>query len=322
MDIYNAETRWDDFNDGEPDEGIAETPTDPDNAGLPAEYRRPRIPSSYGWKQCEQLGILAQAIIERRLRIAELDELLRRVRDLVSWRTHLYATDIRHGQYNYRQSTKSWKRVHQTTDSLKQVAIEYDQARAALLRLNPGELVKNRFKELQREDLKTIVGIYDPNVRGQRHKTLSWIWADIAPPAGDTEGRARFAFAGMFFGRQSFLLTIVNTLLVQRWNYLKTRAVRDRHWEELNILDREMYSVPKYMQFRAQRWTRIVQENTADDDEGLRCYARRQAAMWFKFANDAEQEFKKLTSSRVEMLGADSFVHYSRVESLSSIQPR
>lgn len=140
---------------------------------------------------------------ERRLRIAQLDELLRRVRDLVSWRTHLYATDIRHGQYNYAQSTKSWKRVHQTTDTLKQVAMEYDQSREALLRLDPSEVLKTRFKQLQRDDLKTIDGVLDPNVRGQRHKTLSWIWAEILPPPEDKEGRVRFAFASLFCSQPS-----------------------------------------------------------------------------------------------------------------------
>lgn len=203
-DIYNTEDRWMTFNDGEHDEGSAEPNADPDDEGMPSEARRALMPSSYGWAECEKLGLTTQATIERRLRIAQLDTLLIRIRDLVSWRTYQYSTDIRHGQGNYTQTTSSWKRVHQTTDSLKRVAMEYDLAREALMKLNPNKEVQNRFRVLKREDLKTIDGIYDPNVRGQRHKTLSWIWAEIVPPSEDTIGRTRFAAAGEWLCRRLF----------------------------------------------------------------------------------------------------------------------
>lgn len=104
--------------------------------------------------------------------------------------------------------------------------------------------------------------------------------------------------------------------IVQRWNYLKTRAVRDRHWEELMILDREMMSVPQYMQFRALKWAEIVRVHTSDGDEGLRCYAKRQGSMWWKFKHDAEVEFAKLNASRLQTLGTDSFAHPERLERL------
>lgn len=195
-DTYDTDSRWADFDDGEQDEGYAEPHNDPDNEDVPSEARRALMPSSYGWSECERLGLLVQATIERRLRIAQLDALLLRIRDLVSWRTFQYATDIRHGGGNYTQTTSSWKRVHQTTDSLKCVAMEYDLSREALMKLDPNIGVRQRFRVLKREDLKTIDGIYDPNVRGQRHKTLSWIWAEIVPPSEDIAGRARFAAAG------------------------------------------------------------------------------------------------------------------------------
>lgn len=97
---------------------------------------------------------------------------------------------------------------------------------------------------------------------------------------------------------------------------MKTRAVRDRHWEELMILDREMTSVPQYMEFRALKWSEIVRANTSEADAGLRCYAKRQGSMWWKFKHDAESEFNKLKASRLETLGAHSFAHPERLERL------
>lgn len=84
-DLYDTESRWKDFNDGEQDEGSAEPRTDPDDVGTPSEDRRALMPSSYGWTECKRLGLVVQAGVERRLRIAHLDALLLRVRDLVSW---------------------------------------------------------------------------------------------------------------------------------------------------------------------------------------------------------------------------------------------
>lgn len=79
-----------------------------------------------------------------------------------------------------------------------------------------------------------------------------------------------------------------------------------------------MYSVPEYMRYRGKEWLDNVKDHSAESEEGLRCYAWRQSAMWFRFAHDAEKEFGKLGESRLDVLDADSFVHVSRLERLKA----
>lgn len=83
------------------------------------------------------------------------------------------------------------------------------------------------------------------------------------------------------------------------------------------ILDREMFSVPMYMQFRALKWSEIVRAHPTDVETGLQCYAKRQGAMWWRFKADADTEFTKLNASRLQMLGSDSFAHPERLQRLS-----
>lgn len=95
---------------------------------------------------------------------------------------------------------------------------------------------------------------------------------------------------------------------VQRWNYFKVRSVSDRHWEELHHLDREMFSVPLFMEHNVRKWRNVAEESLELDREGLRCYARRQGAMWQRFASEAREIFAPLASERMLALGKDSFV--------------
>jgi hypothetical protein len=187
---YPLDDRWDDIDDRQDD-----TPNLRAEMGLPnlnsnlPENRQPLLPSTLGWEECLRLGLRAQAETELLLRTAQLDDLLKVLRDRVGERSLLYETEIR-SRGNYYQTTRSWKTVHGVTESLRQSAECYSVAWAAFMDLNPTEQQKERYRELKRGDLKNINGAMDPSLRGLRNSTLSWIWTIIMEPEAGSEERS------------------------------------------------------------------------------------------------------------------------------------
>jgi hypothetical protein len=188
---YRLDDRWDDIDDRPHDSENPNAETvSPNSNSNPPEDRRPLLPSALGWEECVRLGLRSQAQAELLLRTAQLDDLLKVLRDRVGERSLLYETEIR-SRGNYYQTTRSWKTVHGVTESLRQTAECYSIAWAAFMDLNPTESQKERYRELKRGDLKNINGAMDPSLRGQRNSTLSWIWAIIMEPGAGSEERSR-----------------------------------------------------------------------------------------------------------------------------------
>ncbi|KAI6010227.1 hypothetical protein EDC04DRAFT_2522884, partial [Pisolithus marmoratus] len=98
----------------------------------------------------------------------------------------------------------------------------YQRARQAILQLNTGGNMAERYQEIQPEDLAVSKEVTEENRFGQGTSKLAWFW--------------------MMNGEQSQLSGGAGGFMEEfyRINWLKARARRDRWKEEVSLVRHEM----------------------------------------------------------------------------------
>lgn len=111
---------------------------------------------------------------ELQLRIGQANDNLRALRLAIAHKSFLWRKR-RHTQ-GYKNVTRSSSDIRTLSVSVEQAARCYCRARRAMVVLGASEEVLERFRVLTREDCQANTTVIDPNERGHRHDTLSWIW--------------------------------------------------------------------------------------------------------------------------------------------------
>ena len=176
--------QWSDVEDEEP--GLGDSPII-DTDAIPPESQPIPLPSSFGRDVCRG-PLRSLAVIQLDLLIGQANDILRFLRTAIGQKSFLYRTNIRHpsGNSGYRKTTRSYAEVHALEMTITQAAKVYSSIRLAMQTLNADEAVLERFKKLEKADLKASTAVMDPNARGERDKSLSWIWR-IGQPDGSAD---------------------------------------------------------------------------------------------------------------------------------------
>ena len=163
----------------------------------------------------------------------------------------------------------------------------------ALKKLGAGEEILSRYKEIKKDDIKTITAILDPNAHGQSHGTLAWFWSlDVA---GDSDGNEYLEECKFLFRLSS--VNEAHGSSVYRISWLRAKSRKDRWEEEVTILQSEIGWATNFFKFKADEWNRL---SLASSSEGKRCYALAQKEMWSLLqaeASDQADLTKKILSS-------------------------
>lgn len=80
-----------------------------------------------------------------------------------------------------------------------------------------------------------------------------------------------------------------NSLAVNRVCWLRAKALKARWMEEQILVQYEMGWTVEWFKHQGRQW--VTRATATGLDEGDRCYARRQAAMWDSFARKAADGF-------------------------------
>ncbi len=139
------------------------------------------LPSTLGFDEVRKLGHEALIELEVKLRIGQCNDHLHKCRLNIAHKSFLYRTGKRQAD-SQRESGRSWAEMHTVEGQLAHNARCYRSGRQGLVRLQATDHL-NKYKSLERVDLKANAAVVDPNVRGQRDKDLPWIWTV------DLEGR-------------------------------------------------------------------------------------------------------------------------------------
>ncbi|KAL1713357.1 hypothetical protein EV715DRAFT_211820 [Schizophyllum commune] len=227
-------------------------------------------------------------VIEARLREGEAHEALEEVRRALRART--VTNTFRNRQVRgITLATRSRGVLDKISKRVHSAKLRYRVSRAALLRLRGRGPWEEALRELADDDVRALNeraltreekalrdsgqhladvdfgaddGIYIAGVvaRGESSRTLSWIWYSVPqdPSLSDS---------------------VQNEAL--RVEYLKSKARRDRHREEIRLLLEEMRRVIASNEADAAEWQQRASSRTCEDKqlrEGLQSYALEHAA--------------------------------------------
>lgn len=156
------------------------------DAALPIERQSIPLPSSFGKQNCAR-RLKELAAIELDLRIGQANDTLGLLRLAIGHKSFACRTKLRPGSSNssYRNRLRSYADVHAITASVDQSAKVYMSCRLALDTLGASRDILSKFQILTKEHTAASTAVIDPNARGQRNNSLSWIWHSRNNSAGD-----------------------------------------------------------------------------------------------------------------------------------------
>ena len=148
----------------------------PQDGRIDAEYVSLHLPSHLGRSWCNRNAAEDLAKAELRLREGQLNDSLHHIRIALGHKSYLFRNDVRPAR-TQRLKTRAWAEVHAVESTVQHHARVYNRARQSMLDLDAEAPLLDRYKALERQDLRINTTIIAPNVRGQRNKSLLWFWS-------------------------------------------------------------------------------------------------------------------------------------------------
>jgi hypothetical protein len=143
---------------------------------IDAEHISLHLPSYLGRSWCNMNAAEDLANAELRLREGQLNDSLHHIRIALGHKSYLFRNNVRPAR-TQRLKTRAWAEVHAVESTVQHHARVYNRARQSMLHLSADASLLDRYKVLERHDLKIDTTVIAPNVRGQRNKSLPWFWS-------------------------------------------------------------------------------------------------------------------------------------------------
>ncbi|KAJ3533206.1 hypothetical protein NMY22_g7429 [Coprinellus aureogranulatus] len=221
------------------------------------------LPSSFeelppGWK------VFAKQ--EEKLRVAQAEEALESLRGAIAEKSYLYRGNKSFAT-GKRGRTRQYQDINEIESRMRLQIKYYESALWALMRLGVYKKY-GRFQRITRADTKAVTAIFDPNRRGERNASLSWLWHIDLGGAKVSDG--------------DYLRELY------RVNWIRARSRKDRWAEEYKYVKAEMGWYTLYMSHfeqRARDWAKLSL------GDGHTAYANRQADMWRRRGAEAKSIF-------------------------------
>lgn len=119
------------------------------------------------------------------LRMGEANDALQGIRTEIGYKSYVYRAQIRPYKGKNRR-TRGWDNIKRSDAELKFHQKVYTNALAALRTLGASAEVLAQYKDITKEDLRTVTAVSEPNARGQSKEKMAWFWSlDVA---GDSDG--------------------------------------------------------------------------------------------------------------------------------------
>ncbi|KAG2336270.1 hypothetical protein BDR05DRAFT_896918 [Suillus weaverae] len=142
-----------------------------------------------------------------------------------------------------------------------QVRLQHSIDETQLSNLGVDQLLE-KYRKLEKKDLKATSAMADSNARGQRNFTLPWFWSL------DIQGNS---VSNDWMNECEWYSSV---------HWLRTKALQDRWAEELLLVGYEMRWTVNFMACKAETWLAQTSQNGEPVEGGPRCYAIRQSQMY------------------------------------------
>ncbi|KAG1767881.1 hypothetical protein EV702DRAFT_979832 [Suillus placidus] len=253
---------------------------DPDRADnndrydIPVEFKPETVvillPSNIGIERCAEWGVADLVLQEISLREGQANDALHAIRINLADKAVLFRTTVRSAKSQAR-STRAWAQVHSVDRILHLNVQTYSKCRKQLVHLGADDLLA-KFRPLEKANLKATAVVADPNACGQRNSTLAWFWSiDVQGDSTSNDWMDEF----------------------YRVHWLRTLALHDRWAEELLLVGHEMIWTVNFFIHKSQQWVGRMQEADANNKVGHCCYAARQARIYLRLSQQAQDSFER-----------------------------
>ncbi|KAI9434164.1 hypothetical protein H4582DRAFT_1818929 [Lactarius indigo] len=134
------------------------------------------LPSSLGWEWCSSHGIKSLAMKEAKLRYAQANDSIHRIRLALGFKSALFRTQVRDAR-TQKTKTRAWTAVHGVDSTVHEHARNYCMARDAYIKVQEESGDFPELPPLHPTDLRISTTILGAAQVGQRNKQLPWIWS-------------------------------------------------------------------------------------------------------------------------------------------------
>jgi hypothetical protein len=133
------------------------------------------LPSSLGWEWCVNHGVKPIAVKEARLRHAQANDSIHRIRLALGFKSAIFRTQVRPAK-TQKTKTRAWNAVHSVDTTVNEHARIYSMARDSYRTIREAYPSGPDLPELQPNDLHIATMVLGSNQAGQRNTQKSWIW--------------------------------------------------------------------------------------------------------------------------------------------------
>ncbi|KAI6011485.1 hypothetical protein EDC04DRAFT_2609884 [Pisolithus marmoratus] len=225
--------------------------------GLASELMTIWMPSSIGAAKLTELGLQDLLTEERDLRIGQANDCLDQLRTNLENKAMLYQQNFQTAN-STREGTRTKKEIQKVVARVNKYVRSYWRARQAILQLNLGGNMAERYKEIQPEDLAVSKVVTEENRFEQ--------------------GTSKPAQFRMMNGEQSQLNGGAGGFMEEfyRINWLKARERRDRWKEEVSLVRHEMLWTGLWFGYHKNMWEKRALQST---EPGKQAYANKQMGL-------------------------------------------
>ncbi|KAH9031538.1 hypothetical protein EDB85DRAFT_1847537, partial [Lactarius pseudohatsudake] len=134
------------------------------------------LPSSLGMVWCSSHGVKSLAMKEAKLRYAQANDCIHRIRLALGFKSALFRTQVRDAR-SQKTKTRAWTAVDSIDSTVHSHARNYSMARDAYLKVQEASGDAPELPPLQLTDLRVSTAILGAAQVGQRNTQLPWIWS-------------------------------------------------------------------------------------------------------------------------------------------------
>ncbi|KAH9041917.1 hypothetical protein EDB83DRAFT_2228119 [Lactarius deliciosus] len=134
------------------------------------------LPSTLGLDWCIQHGVRSLAIKEAKLRYAQANDSIHRIRLALGFKSALFRTQVR-GARTQKTKTRAWTAVQNVDTTVHEHARNYGMARDAYIKVQQASDGSLELPPLHATDLRVKTAILGAAEVGQRNTQLPWIWS-------------------------------------------------------------------------------------------------------------------------------------------------
>jgi hypothetical protein len=142
---------------------------------VPIERVRLGLPSSFSLVERTQMGLRRLGEMEIELREGQANDALEALRAGLAEKSLRFRTEVKPAK-SQKTATRAWDSIHRADKQIKAALRSYRIARNSLEGLGARKHLLDRYREIQKKDLKMSRDVVEENRVGQRSSELAWFW--------------------------------------------------------------------------------------------------------------------------------------------------